>query len=155
MRSMVGWFGLVACVAGAQLGCDESSSGGGASGLAMSSATAASGAASGAGLAAPDKKLITVTTKSADAKAAFMKAWDLWDNGRGAEALDQCKKAVAADAEFALGQACVGFFTPGAAGEALSEKAATMAEKLPDAERLLIQGWAAGATRTWRSTTRT
>jgi Flp pilus assembly protein TadD len=90
-----------------------------------------------------DKKLITVTTKSPEAKAAFLKAWDLWDNGRTTEALAGCKQAVAADAEFALAQACVGVFTTGAAGQGILDKAAQLAAKLPDAERLLIEGWAA------------
>ena len=119
MRSVVRWVGLVACVAGTQLGRDEASSGGGASRAATPSGERRRR------WPWAEKKLITVTTKSADAKAAFMKAWDLWDNGRGAEALDQCKKAVAADAEFALGQGLRGhFFTPIYAGAGPSTKAA-------------------------------
>ena len=147
MKSAMGWVGLLALVASAHLGCDESSSGGAAGSSASaapasSAASAASAAPSAAGAAA-DKKLITVTTKSPDAKAAFLKGQDLWDNGRNQEALAECQKAVAADADFALAQACVGFLTPGTAGQTLLDKAVELAAKLPDAEKLMIEGWAA------------
>jgi Flp pilus assembly protein TadD len=91
----------------------------------------------------PQKQLITITTTSPDAKAAFLKALSLMDNGRDGEALDQCKLAVAADPAFAFGHSCVGNVTPGAEGQAELDKGADLAAKLPDAERLFIEGWAA------------
>jgi tetratricopeptide (TPR) repeat protein len=144
MKRTMGWAGLLALVAIAPLGCDESSGGaaGAASAVAAPSSSAASAAPSAAA-AAPDKKLITVTTKSPDAKAAFLKGWDLWDSGRNQEALAQCNQAVAADADFALAQACVGFFTQGTAGQTIFDKAVALAAKLPDAERLLVEGLSA------------
>jgi tetratricopeptide (TPR) repeat protein len=143
MKSAIGWVGLLALVASAHLGCDESSSGGAAGAASASAAPGSSAASALPSAVAADKKLITVTTKSPDAKAAFMKGWDLWDNGRSQEALAQCNQAVAADADFALAVACVGFFTPGVAGQVMFDRAVALAAKLPDAEKLLIQGLAA------------
>lgn len=91
----------------------------------------------------PQKQLITVTTKSPDAQSAFMKAWDLADNGWTEEALDQCRKAVAADPDFAFGHSCIGNVTPGAAGQAELDKGLELAAKLPDAERLTIEALSA------------
>jgi len=142
MRNALGWWTLSVLVAGAPMGCEQASSSGATTGSPATSASAVP-ASSVAAPGVAGKKLITVTTTSPDAKAAFMKAWDLWDNGRGAEALASCKQAVAADAQFALGQACVASFTPGATGETTAAQAAALAARLPDAERLLIEGWAA------------
>jgi tetratricopeptide (TPR) repeat protein len=151
MKSAIGWVGFLVVAASTQLACEEPSSSGRAGGSApsgsgaraASNAPSASSAATSAPAATPkpeEKKLITVTTKSPEAKAAFMKGWELWDSGRGPEALAACKDAVAADADFALAQTCVGWFTPGAAGQAICDKAAELAAKLPEAERLLIEG---------------
>jgi Flp pilus assembly protein TadD len=91
----------------------------------------------------PQKQLVTITTKSPDAKVALLSAWDLIDNGRYEEALLQCKKAVAADPDFAFGHTCVGSQTPGAGGEAELDRGAHLAAGLPDAERLTMEGLAA------------
>ncbi len=93
--------------------------------------------------AAPQKQLITITTKSPDARAAFVKALGLMDNNREGEALDLCKQAVAADPDFAFGHSCVGNLMPGAEGQVELDKGAELAVKLPDAERLFIEAWAA------------
>jgi len=93
--------------------------------------------------AAPQKQVVTITTKSPDAKAALLAAWDLADSGRFEESLDQCKKAVAADPDFAFGHSCVGSMTPGAAGQAELDQGAKLAAGLPDAERFSIEGAAA------------
>jgi tetratricopeptide (TPR) repeat protein len=149
MRSGIGLVGVVALVAWA--GCDDAASGsGGGAAPSASSAPSASAAPSAAGSGATaepkkpaEKKLITITTKSPEAKAAFVKAWELADNSRGEEAFAECKKAVAADAEFAFGHACLGAFTPGNAAQAELDKGVALAAKLPEAEKLTIDAWAA------------
>ncbi len=93
--------------------------------------------------AAPQPQLVTITTKSPDAKAALLAAWDLSDYGRNEEALDQCRKAVAADPDFAMGHTCIGNQTSGAAGQAELDQGAHLAASLPDAERLSIEAAAA------------
>jgi Flp pilus assembly protein TadD len=91
----------------------------------------------------PQKQLITVTTKSPDAKAALLKALDLSDNGRTAEALDLCKQALSADSDFAFAHACIGMLTSGAAAQAEADKGVQLAASLPEAERLFIEAQAA------------
>jgi eukaryotic-like serine/threonine-protein kinase len=90
-----------------------------------------------------DKQLITTTTKSPEAKAAFLKSWELSDNGRNEEALGECKVAIAADPGFALAHTCAGNLMPGAAAQAELDTGARLAAKLPDAERLLAEAFAA------------
>ena len=96
-----------------------------------------------AATSAPQKQLMTITTKSPDAKAALLKAWDLSDNGRGEEAIVQAKQAVALDPDFALGHALLGLMTPGAAAQAELDKAVQLSASLPDAEKTFIEGHAA------------
>jgi Flp pilus assembly protein TadD len=93
--------------------------------------------------ATPAKQLISITTKSPDARAALLRAWDLSDNNRDEEALALCKQAIAADPDFALGHTCVGNATPGAAGQAELDKGVDLAASLPDAERLFAEAFAA------------
>ena len=78
---------------------------------------------------APQKQLITVTTKSPDAKAALLKALDLSDNGRTVEALDLCKQALAADSDFAFAHACIGMLTSGASAQAEADKGVQLAAR--------------------------
>lgn len=92
---------------------------------------------------APEKKLITVTTKSPDAKAAFLKGWDLYENNRSDEALALFKQAVAADPDFAFGHAMTGRLLTGAESQAELDKAVQLAGSLPEAERLYIDAYAA------------
>jgi tetratricopeptide (TPR) repeat protein len=91
----------------------------------------------------PEKKLVSVTTASPEAKAALLMAWNLLENNRGEEALDQCKKAVAADPGFALGHTCVGNQTSGVAGQAEMDVGVKLSAQLPEAERLYIEAMAA------------
>jgi Flp pilus assembly protein TadD len=91
----------------------------------------------------PQKQLITVTTKSPEAKDELVKALDLLDHDRIAEALDLCKQAVAKDSDFAFGHACIGMLTSGAAAQAEADKGVQLAASLPDAERLYIEAQAA------------
>lgn len=93
--------------------------------------------------APPPKQLITITTKSADAKTALLKAWDLADNFRNEEALEQCKAVQAADPDFALGRAVCGNLLMGAAAQGELDKSAQLAASLPEAERLYIEAMAA------------
>src|SRR5438477_11443854 len=93
--------------------------------------------------ATPEKRVITTTTKSPEARDAFLRAWQLNMNGRGEEALVQCKTALAADSEFALAHTCVGMLTPGAAGQVELDKGAALAAALPDGERSLAEAYAA------------
>jgi Flp pilus assembly protein TadD len=92
---------------------------------------------------APEKKLVSITTKSPDAKAALLRAWDLSDNNRNEEALEQCRKALAADPDFALGHTCVGSLTSGVAGQAEMDTGVRLSAQLPEAERLYIDSNAA------------
>jgi Flp pilus assembly protein TadD len=91
----------------------------------------------------PEKKLVTVTTTSPDARAALLMSWSLSDNNRNEEALDQCRKAVAADPGFALGHTCVGNLTSGVAGQAEMDMGVKLSSSLPEAERLYIEAMAA------------
>jgi Flp pilus assembly protein TadD len=93
---------------------------------------------------APEKRIITTTTSSPEAKAKFLVAWGLASNGRPEEAREQCLQAVALDADFAFGHTCVGAFTPGTAGQTELDKGAALGAKLPDAERTFIEALAAG-----------
>jgi tetratricopeptide (TPR) repeat protein len=81
---------------------------------------------------------MTLTTKSAEAKAAFEKAQDLAYNQHGEEAKAEYKKAVELDPEFALAVAALGGFTPGAEGTDLIAKAGPLAAKATDAEKAQI-----------------
>jgi Flp pilus assembly protein TadD len=92
---------------------------------------------------APEKKLVSITTASPEAKAALLMAWSLLENNRGEEALDQCKRAVAADPGFALGHTCVGSQTSGVAGQAEMDVGVKLSPQLPEAERLYIEAMAA------------
>ncbi len=90
-----------------------------------------------------EKKLMTITTKSPEAKAAFLSGWELADNGRNAESLESCKKAISLDPDFALAHTCVGNQLPGAAAQAEYDKGVSLAAKLPEAERLTVEAFAA------------
>jgi Flp pilus assembly protein TadD len=88
---------------------------------------------------------ITVTTKSPEAKAGLMKAWDLADNGRTEEALTEAKAAIATDADFAFAHTFIGMNTNGAAAQAELDKGVALAAaaKVPEAEKLVIEAFAA------------
>jgi tetratricopeptide (TPR) repeat protein len=91
----------------------------------------------------PPQKLVSITTSSAEARALLLAAWDLGNNLRFEEALETCKKAVAADPKFALGLTCVGSQTSGAEGQALMDAGVKLSAGLPEAERLAIEAPAA------------
>ncbi len=87
---------------------------------------------------------VPVTSKSPDAIKEFEAGRDLVDNDRNAEAIDHFKKAIAADADFAQAHAYLGIATPGPDGMTELDKAKTLAAKLPEPERLLIEAAQAG-----------
>jgi Flp pilus assembly protein TadD len=91
----------------------------------------------------PEKKLVSITTKSPDAKAALLRGWELSDNNRSEEGLEQCRKAIALDPDFALGHTCVGSMTSGVAGQAEMDTGVRLSAQLPEAERLYIEANAA------------
>jgi len=91
----------------------------------------------------PEKRLVSITTTSPDARAALLTSWSLSENGRNEEALDLCKKAIAADPGFALGHTCVGALTSGVAGQAEMDMGVKLSAPLPEAEHLYIEAMAA------------
>ncbi|MBL0214077.1 MAG: hypothetical protein IPQ07_09340 [Myxococcales bacterium] len=84
-------------------------------------------------------KVVSVTTKSPDAGAAFEQARTMAFGSRGGEAVELLNKAISLDAEFAFAHAFLGQVTPGADGMTSLDKAVTLAAKLPEAERLTIE----------------
>lgn len=89
--------------------------------------------------------MITATSKSPEAVAHFTKGQDLFDNLRIAEAAEEFKQALEIDPTFALAHVYHGITTPGPEGLKEIDAAAATAGSLPDAERTLIEGAAAGA----------
>ena len=83
---------------------------------------------------------VPVTSKSPEAIKVFEQGRDLTDSERGPEAVDLFKKAVELDPDFAQAHAYLGIVTPGPPGLAELEKAKTLAAKLPEPERLVIEG---------------
>jgi tetratricopeptide (TPR) repeat protein len=81
---------------------------------------------------------MTLTTKSAEAKAAFEKGQELAMNQRGEEARAEFKKAVELDPEFAVATARLGMMTPGAEGTDMIAKAGPLAAKATDAEKAWV-----------------
>lgn len=82
---------------------------------------------------------VPVTTKSAEARAAFDRGRELTDKVRGAESVEHFRKAIELDPDFALAHAYLGVVTPGEGGVAHLDKAMTLAAGLPEAERLAIE----------------
>jgi tetratricopeptide (TPR) repeat protein len=83
---------------------------------------------------------VSVTSKSPDAIKSFEQGRELVEGERGAEAVDLFKKAIELDPDFALAHAYLGIVTPGPPGTAELDKGKTLAAKLPEPERLVIEG---------------
>jgi tetratricopeptide (TPR) repeat protein len=94
--------------------------------------------------AASSKKEISVTSKSPEAVAHFEKGRVLFDNLRVDEAAAEFAQALKLDPGFALARAFHGMSTPGSEGLKELEAAAAAAGGLPEPERVLIEGLAAG-----------
>jgi tetratricopeptide (TPR) repeat protein len=90
--------------------------------------------------AAPADKKFTWSTSNAEAKAAAMAAVNGIESfGQQPAMLENAKKAVAADPNFAFGQYLVATFTPPPEGPAEMQKALELAKKAPDGERRYIE----------------
>ena len=87
---------------------------------------------------------VPVTSKSPEAIKMFEQGRDLTDSERGPEAVEHFQKAIELDPDFAQAHAYLGIVTQGPPGIAELEKAKTLAVKLPEAERLVIDGALAG-----------
>jgi tetratricopeptide (TPR) repeat protein len=81
---------------------------------------------------------VSVTSKSPEAIRAFAQARDLVDHTLGDEAVEQFKRALAADPDFALAHAYLGSVTAGAKGIEHLAKAKALMATLPEAEQQLI-----------------
>ena len=105
------------------------------------SSVGSAGSAGSAELAKPAASTaVPVTSKSPDAIKAFEAGRDLTDSERGPEAVALFKKAIELDPDFAQAHAYLGIVTQGPPGMAELDKAKALAAKLPDAERLVIEG---------------
>lgn len=84
--------------------------------------------------------VISVTTASESARAAFERGRILVDNLRFAEAVGELRKAIETDPKFALAHAYLAFLAAnGPEREALAARAEALLGPLPEAERLLAQ----------------
>ena len=115
------------------------------SGAAMATGSGSAAGSGSATVADPAKPaggtaMIPVTSKSPDAIKAFEQGRELSDGDRGSEAIEPFKKAIGLDADFAQAHAYLGIVTPGPPGMAELDKAKTLAAKLPEPERLFIEG---------------
>lgn len=81
---------------------------------------------------------VPVTSKSPEAIRAFEQARDLVDHTLGDEAVEQFKRALAADPDFAQAHAYLGSVTAGAEGVEHLAKAKALMARLPQAEQQLI-----------------
>jgi tetratricopeptide (TPR) repeat protein len=93
---------------------------------------------------APATTTITATTKSPEALTHFKKGTDLFDNLRTTEAAVEFAEALKLDPDFALAHVYHGLATPGPEGVKEIEAAAAASGSLPEPERTMIEGAAAG-----------
>ena len=87
---------------------------------------------------------ITTTSKSPEAVTYFEKGETLLDNLRVTEAAEAFAQAIKLDPDFLIARVYHGLATPGPAGLKEIETAAAAASSLPEPERMLIEGAAAG-----------
>lgn len=88
--------------------------------------------------------MITTTSASPEAVTHFRKGEELFDNLRIAEAAEEFNQALKLDPNFALAHVYHGLSTPGPDGLKEIEVTAASSGGLPEAERALIEGAAAG-----------
>ena len=84
-------------------------------------------------------RVVAVTTSSPEARAEFDKAMLAWDNAYEPGVAEHLQKAIDLDPTFAQAHAYLGAITPGVEGQTELERAVSMAAKLPDLERQVIQ----------------
>jgi tetratricopeptide (TPR) repeat protein len=87
--------------------------------------------------------VVTVTTSSPEARAHLEKGEALLENLRVADGIQEIDQALKADPNFTLAHAYHGIATPGPQGLEELQDAEAAAGSLPEAERALIQGFAA------------
>jgi len=103
--------------------------------------------------AAPQMRVVPVTSQAPTAVAAFEHGRFLNENIRPAEAAKQFEKALELDPGFPQARAALGQVTPGNEGLEMLRQAAISASELPETERLWIEAlWAqrAGEEEKWR-----
>ncbi len=94
--------------------------------------------------AKPAAKEISITTKSPEARAAFIAGREPADLARFSDAAPKLREAVKLDPEFALAHLYLSFGMGGTEAEELRARALELSAKLPEAERLYISGIVAG-----------
>ncbi|HVY44434.1 MAG TPA: tetratricopeptide repeat protein [Minicystis sp.] len=99
--------------------------------------------AAAASAAATTYAEVPITTSNDAARQAFEKGRDLQLNTREAEAIEELKKAVAADPGFSFARAWLGYLEIGEEGTAELARAMDGRQKLPEPERLSIEELAA------------
>lgn len=82
---------------------------------------------------------VPTTSKSEEAVAAFQRAYQLQLNTRYAEAIEELKKALEKDPDFALALAWLGYLSTSPDALEKLDRAVALAAKLPEAERLWIE----------------
>ncbi|MBI3181173.1 MAG: tetratricopeptide repeat protein [Myxococcales bacterium] len=92
-----------------------------------------------AGPSKPKPEEISVTSSSPEAVTAFKRGRYLVENDRLPEGVEHLKKAVELDGQFPLALAYLGFFTESEEGNQMLERAASLSDKLPKAERLYVE----------------
>src|SRR5262245_40541543 len=89
---------------------------------------------------------VPITTKSEEARQAYLKGRDLFEKLRGTDAHEQFRKAAAADKDFALAQVGLANTAPSAKDFFEAVKQATsLVDKASEGERLIILRLDAGA----------
>jgi tetratricopeptide (TPR) repeat protein len=114
--------------------CNEQPPSPGAAPSASSARAPAAAAASDAGSGA-----LPITSTSPEAIAAFERGREFADNTHEVEAIEQFQKAIQLDPKFALAHAYLGYYTAEAEGMASLDQAVSLAQSLPEAERLVIE----------------
>jgi tetratricopeptide (TPR) repeat protein len=91
-------------------------------------------------LGAKNRRYVTVSTTSKQARTVFERARELHENVRPLEARKKFERAIELDPEFALAHAYLGFLADDQAkADEYFDRAVELAEKLPADERLVIE----------------
>jgi Flp pilus assembly protein TadD len=86
-----------------------------------------------------DSGLMTRSSKSPDALAAFARGRELADNVHEPAAIEEFRKATQHDPSFAIAHACLGYYTPEDEGIKSLDHAIELAKNLPEPERLYVE----------------
>ncbi len=107
---------------------------------ALTACSSSSSSTQAAEQATPVGVTITATSKSPEAITHFHKGELLFDNLRTTEAAEEFAQAIALDPDFVLAHVYHGLVTPGPDGLKEIEVAAAAVGRLPEPERMLIEG---------------